>query len=105
MSKLQRPAVTPPDFDSQLPDEIVQPHVDDESIGNAGSALKQFAEADEAAKPKDLAKVMTNDHTPRCPFCKSPRLEKMTFENLYGRKWVCLDCCTQFREPITGRAA
>lgn len=51
-----------------------------------------------------LAKVETNDETPRCPFCKSARLEPMA-PNQFGRKWVCLDCCVQFREAITIKGA
>ena len=50
---------------------------------------------------KDLAKVMTNDETPRCPFCLSVKLEPITFPNPWGRKWVCRDCCSAFREPTT----
>ena len=50
---------------------------------------------------KPLAKVATNALTPRCPFCLSVKLEPITVDNPWGRKWVCRDCCSAFREPTT----
>ena len=53
------------------------------------------------ATVEPLAKVATNDLTPCCPFCLSVKLEPITFPNPWGRKWVCRDCCSAFREPTT----
>ena len=109
MSKMRRKPITPPDFLSDTPklDDVEQVQDTDESIENADRAMKEFSEIDEQAKQpaKDLAKVMTNDQTPCCPFCLSPRLEPLTMENPWGRKWVCNNCCTAFREPVKGKSA
>lgn len=133
MSKMRRKPVAPPDFLADTPKldddqhnyaeenleairdlkieedriKMTQDEATDESIENADRAMKEFSEIDEQAKQpvKDLAKVMTNDQTPRCPFCLSPRLEPITMENPWGRKWVCNNCCTAFREPVQGKSA
>ena len=75
------------------------------------SKARRKGEGQESAPPSNdgvenasLAKVMTNKETPRCPFCKGVRLEAITVPNPFGRKWVCLDCCVQFREPLKGAA-
>lgn len=52
---------------------------------------------------KSIAKVMTNEETPRCPFCKSVKLEEMPPQNWL--RWRCNDCRKHFRAPVKGRAA
>ena len=95
MSKLQRkpPAVTPPDFEPER-----KYAVDETPMTNV---LAEQA----AAQKKDLAKVMTDQLTPLCPFCKSPKLSAITTPNPWGRKWVCGNCCSAFREPIRRKLA
>jgi len=116
MSKMRRKPVTPPDFLSDTPklDDVEQAQDTDELQAAAQAQTEDEPEtvaaeqtpADGGVRPsKDLAKVMTNDLTPRCPFCLSPRLEPLTMENPWGRKWVCNNCCTAFREPVKGKSA
>lgn len=50
-----------------------------------------------------MAKIMTNEETPRCPFCKSVKLEEMPPQNWL--RWRCNDCRKHFRAPVKGRAA
>jgi len=95
MNKTQRKPVTPPEFEAEQV-QVNQPYP-----GQPSTAVE--AQIDGVDKRKDLAKVMTNDETPRCPFCLSPRLEPITMENPWGRKWVCNACCTAFREPVKGK--
>jgi cytoskeletal protein RodZ len=50
---------------------------------------------------ESLNKIVTNDQTPRCAFCESPRIERMPNANFL--KWRCNDCRRHFREPVTAR--
>ena len=50
-----------------------------------------------------LAKIATNDLTPRCPFCNSVRIEKMQRINFL--QFSCNDCRRRFRAPVTKRRA
>lgn len=106
MSKMRRNPVTPPtppDFDSSVP------AITDEWAADKRRARDEMNEvgkkAEEEIRSGSLSKVMTNDQTPLCPFCLSPKLEPISADNPWGRKWVCNACCTAFREPVRGKTA
>lgn len=53
----------------------------------------------------DLAKVMTNDDTPRCPYCGSVKIQELPAMMMSFNRWTCNDCHGSFRAPVKGRAA
>ena len=54
---------------------------------------------------KDLAKVMTNDETPRCPYCNSAKIQELPAMMMSFNRWTCNDCHGSFRAPVKGKAA
>lgn len=58
----------------------------------------------DAADRKPLAKVEVNDSTPRCPICRSVRINEIRLLGSFNR-FACIDCQASFRNPVFGAAA
>ena len=69
-----------------------------------GAPHQQTAGIDKKAG-NDLAKVMTNDETPRCPYCGSVKIQELPAMMMSFNRWTCNDCHGSFRAPVKGKAA
>lgn len=49
--------------------------------------------------PTPLAKIEVNDHTPRCPICRSVRIQEIRILGSFNR-YCCVDCQASFRDPV-----
>src|SRR5689334_8971359 len=99
MSKLtRRPAVKPPVFDDFAPPP------QESELPEGGVALLPNADPPPSAEeqPKqDLGKVATNNLTPLCPFCKSPKITHQPHLMGAYNKYRCNACYVTFAVPYT----